>query len=133
MNALTCFQRDRHPQDCDSVLNLRKVSEDDGQNEPERALNFLQQLDGKLAILSKERDNLPKSCYFYRHLFCLDRIEEAACKRIADLEAELQRVAESEKRSISRADELERQYQQHQLLLQVNEYILTCFSLSNFS
>ncbi|KAI9565881.1 hypothetical protein GHT06_009679 [Daphnia sinensis] len=46
------------------------------------------------------------------------RIEEAACKRIADLEAELQRVCQSEKRSVSRAAELEQQYQQHRLLLQ---------------
>ena len=59
------------------------------------------------------------------HLFLIDRIEEAACKRIADLEAELQRVAQSEKRSISRADELERQYKQHQLLLQVGYHLIS--------
>lgn len=59
-----------------------------------------------------------------------DRIEEAACKRIADLEAELQRVAQSEKRSISRAAELEQQFQQHQLLLQASSLARPVFNPS---
>ncbi|KAK4018868.1 hypothetical protein OUZ56_000908 [Daphnia magna] len=92
--------KDRNPRGLDDLRDLSSPSPtgENGINNPERALNFLQQLDGKLAILS--------------------RIEEAACKRIADLEAELQRVCLSEKRSISRAAELEQQYQQHRLMLQ---------------
>ncbi|XP_057370587.1 interaptin-like [Daphnia carinata] len=92
--------KDKNPRGLDDLRDLSSPSPtgENGTNNPERALNFLQQLDGKLAILS--------------------RIEEAACKRIADLEAELHRVCQSEKRSVSRAAELEQQYQQHRLLLQ---------------
>ena len=84
------------------------------------ALNFLQQLDGKLAALSIIIIIFFSSCRTIQ--LCISfigRIEEAACKRIADLEVELQRVAHSEKRSASKASELEQQYQQHQLIMKV--------------
>jgi hypothetical protein len=113
--------RDRHPRD----IRDNSPSPTNGencQNDPERAINFLQQLDGKLAVLSimlfRFSKLVPKK--YINFCFYIGRIEEAACKRIADLEAELQRISQSEKRSISRAAELEQQYQQHQLLLQVS-------------
>jgi len=46
-------KRDRHPRDEDiRDTSPSPTDGENGQNDPERALNFLQQLDGKLAVLS---------------------------------------------------------------------------------
>lgn len=87
-----------------------------GQSDPELAISFLQQLDGKLAVLS--------------------RIEEATCKRVVDLEAEVARVAGSEKESRLKAAELERKAEEveaekQELLMEHTELLRRISSLEN--
>jgi len=72
-----------------------------GQCDPELALSFLQQLDGRLVALN--------------------RVEEGVCKKIADLETELRRTVQSEKQSLTKVADLEQQKKQQQQLINDTE------------